>query len=367
MVRKKLTSLLCVTGLVGAPAAIVYAGCGGTEEALVTNAFASYSAKTLKDFTSGYVSLFALGVKTRTLVLSAITTAAKQTNSVAEKELQVGSEIDKTYAEAKKRLLLEEMSSDVVVQQLSQGYDPCGSFKRDKEIHNADKTMRERVAATVGTYQYAGFGDRSATLVNRDKTHREKYCTADEQGAGLCTMTNPAMAGADMMPNLLLTPKLNPTPEEQEAKRAYIENMLGTPDPLPPKDIPKAALDSYLHAKAEKDALTGFAAYSFTAVNQENETIIPLLRERGEQYFGTSQRGLEWQKSLARQDDIGVMRDLIQIQALILKDAQLSLRQGVRIEGNVAALSKMATKKQSDDVRRAESKIKTQSAGQYIK
>ncbi|MDW5419126.1 hypothetical protein R6242_21365 [Iodobacter sp. CM08] len=367
MRKSKITSLLILFGIVSTPAAVVYAACGGVEEYTVSEAFGAYSQATLADFTSGYVNLYATGEQTRMLVLSAFTTLAKQINAVSEKEIQTGTEITKTYAETQKQLELEQMSSDIVMKQLSQGYDPCGSYNRDKTLHSAEQTARVNIAQTVGTYDYGKFADRTAVLSSRDQEHRSKYCTQDEQNAGICSMVNSNLAGADMNPSFLLSAKSNPSADEKAAKKAYIQNILGLPDPLPPSGLPKSSLDGYTQVKAEKDVFVGMAAHSLTRINEENESIVPLLRERGEQYFGSNPRGLAWQKSLTVQEDVGVLRDLIQIQALILKDAQLSLIQGLGMEGNIAALSKMATKKQSDQIRAAESRLAGQSAANHIK
>ncbi len=363
----KVQAVAAVAIVVLLPAAAVYAGCMGEEEPKVSARFSKYAADTLRDFTVRHTKLYATGVMTSKFVLSAITTLTKQVSAVGEKEVQAGVEIEKTYAEAKKRLAIEELSSDIVMKQISQGYDPCGSYNRDKAIFSADKTTRDKVADNVGNYEYASFGDVAAAVRQRESDHRQKYCTKDEQDAGLCTMKNDGLAGANMNPNLLLRAKAGLTPEEQAAKRAYISNVLGLPDPIPPAGADKSAMDNYAQIKAEKDVYTGMAAYSLESISQENENLIPLLRERGEQYFGTSARGIQWQKSLTTQEDVGIMRDLIQIQALLLKDAQMSLRQGYRTEGNIAALSKMATQLKAAAVNRAATAMEVQATNTKIK
>ena len=84
-------------------------------------------------------------------------------------------------------------------------------------------------------------------------------------------------------------------------------------------------------------------------------------------YFGDPAKSKAWAESLAAQDPVGIMRDLLQIEALQLKNSQMRIKQGMRMEANFASYLEILNQRyNSDGVRAAETRLLARSAAAKV-
>lgn len=191
-------------------------------------------------------------------------------------------------------------------------------------------------------------------LDQRVELHNKYFCSEQEAEAGLCSVGK--LPGADTNSLSLSTPA-KPGSVEEQAQLAYMQNVLGTPDPLLPKSAGQSeAGQEFLYQKVRKDALLAFPAYSLAAIkeantidSETNKTPNQLLTERVNAYFGGPE-ALEWAKTLSRQQPRGLMVESLKVNGIQTWLKFQHLQQTQRINGNLASLVIAANNQNSESV-----------------
>lgn len=352
--------------LITLPATAVYGACGGgPEESQIIAKIGQLTLDFELKLAEIHAKLFAKGLMMEQILVTATKVATAQVSASGDKTVGTEQASQQAYADHMKELTLSEVADEIVMKAISQGTDPCGTMAKDQAIHAAEQQLPTKVDATYAQVQANKFSGTASAIAARDAQHRSKFCTQDEVDAGICASLG-SMPGGSVNTNLLYSNKTDSL--SQEAKLAVINNIVGLPDDAPPQNASSSpAVDAYVLAKKQKDAFTGFAAHSLVTIKEENENVLPLLKERSDMYFGDPAKSQAWAQSLAGQDPVGVMRDLLQIQSLQIKNAQMRLQQGMRMETNLASYLEILNQKyNTQNVRTAEARMLSKAASNKV-
>lgn len=229
---------------------------------------------------------------------------------------------------------------------LGQGYDPCGTALKNKTTDMAFNNARTNAIAAMQTYDVAPgrlVPSDMRALADRLDTHRSKFCTPSEAAANICSLstlpgadTNAAMIYESAAPNSL----------EKEARKAYIQNVLGAPDSKVSKAVgATSAGEEYFVAKNRKDALLSIPAYSLAMIDAantqdpaaDNKSPNELMKLRVNQYFG-GKEAEDWSGAMARQAERGLLVEANRVGGLEVWMHYKQYEQNQRINANLAAL-----------------------------
>lgn len=282
-------------------------------------------------------------------LISALAVATKQeavsANEVAESNRRTVSMVAEAMAAQSEndQVIAATINYDA---SLGQGYDPCGTRLKNKTTDIAFNNARSNAVVNMGSYDVApGRMAKSSVqaLTDRVNVHRNKFCTKSEADSGLCTESK--LPGGDT--NAALIFESAPAGSlEKEARRAYIQNVLGAPD----SKITKAAGgtpagEEYFAAKNRKDALLSIPAYSLAMIDAantqekdaDNKSPNELLKLRVNQYFGGKEAEI-WSGSMARQTERGLLVEANRIGGLEVWLHYKQYEQNQRLVANIAAL-----------------------------
>lgn len=318
-------------------ASVAFAACGGTE-ALVNIASGKMAASLVAKITAQAATVVAADNLQTQQMISALRVIAKQVEASNSQFVNSSIEGEKAMASVHKDLTDKELIDKMVVDFVSQGYDPCAQSAATKKLALAEQAMHtsvpERVRGEVeaGGGKYAPIAD---VLRNREKQHQSLFCTQEEVEAGACSSVG-KVPGGDT--NAALIFSASKAPEMVAAKNAVINNIIGLPDnPMSPAVAATPEGQAYIMEKKKKDSFLGFASHSLKSIQAENEVYKTEMDDRVGQFFGTDRAAL-WAKDQAGQAPRGVLVDLLKIQGLNLKVRERRIRQNMRIEANMAAL-----------------------------
>lgn len=318
-------------------AGIAWASCGGTE-GLVVSSVGQMTSSVVRSLSTATAKIVMKDNEETEQFISALKVVTKQVQLSSDKKAASSVEVEQANAAVVKEIADKELVDKVVLDFMSQGFDPCGQSKITKKLALAEVTARQGAAErTRSEVEGTGgrYGDVAEAIRGREEQHQKLFCTQEEVNAGLCSSVG-KIPGGDSNAALLFS--RDKSPEAIAAKNAVINNIIGLPDnPLPSGAVGTPEGDAYLLEKKKKDAFMGFAAYSLKSIQTDNEQYRDVLDERIGQYFGTA-RATEWAKSQASQAPRGILVDLLKIQGLNVKLRERRLREGLRMEANVAAL-----------------------------
>jgi len=232
--------------------------------------------------------------------------------------------------------------------EFGQGFSPCEVYATRSVIAGRDADMVGEINARVQSEVMAAPGryarrDEAAVQLFKDN---QASCTEDMVKAGLCASMG-ATPGASMSVATLFDIADEGDPV-YAAKNAFINNIVGLPDP-PVETLRGPAQESYMLAKARKDAVVSPAVASLKALQLEYSGVegaetgkgVPLaqmFREEVGRYAGGTLANEAWSRVMAAQNERGVMVELLKIKALDLAMQTRQLRQYERIEASLAAL-----------------------------
>lgn len=255
-----------------------------------------------------------------------------------------------------------------------QGFDPCGTNAKNKTLDMAFNGLSEQARISMSSNDVAPgrlVSSIEDAMQLRLKEHRQKFCTANEAAAGLCTESE--IPGGDTNAALLFEP-VNPNTLKDEARRAYIQNVLGEPD----RALSKAAGgtpagEAYLLAVNQKQSLLSVPAYSLAmikAANTRSEGLSgkspnEVLRLRVNQYFG-GKEAEAWSGSMARQAQRGLLVETLKMQGLEVWLHHKQYEQNQRLEANLAALVLATSDRLKTDVESQYHKVLRDSATQAV-
>lgn len=237
-----------------------------------------------------------------------------------------------------------------------QGFDPCGTLAKNQTLDQAFQTASQSAKATLASLDVApgrvfvsspGAPEKMARL----REHRDKFCTAAEADAGLCTLSE--LPGGDVNAALLFEPAA-PESLKSQARRAYIQNVVGEPVRVPAslKSAGEIAKEPLMVSVARQSAMMSIPAYSLAMIDAANtqspeyggKSPNEVLSLRVNQYFGGVE-AQEWAGSMARQSQRGLLVEHAKMSGLQTWVRQREYEQAQRIEANIAALLVLATDK----------------------
>lgn len=247
--------------------------------------------------------------------------------------------------------------------EFGQGYNPCKIMAGRNLIAtrtadlSSELTKRVRTEIISGSGKYASVTDAQNSFINTHKT----YCTADEVASGMCESEG-AMPGADTTVSTLFNPVMEGT-QEYDAKNAFINNIAGMPDqPIPLAAAKSVDAQSYILEKNRRDALVSPALAALKDIQIDTSGVegtetgkeIPmsqLMDNEVKRYSGNSDDYTAWTKSLASQNERGVLVEVLKVKSLELAQKARIYKQYETIEAQLAsitALQAQASIKQSD-------------------
>lgn len=292
-------------------------------------------------------------------IVSAMKVLTKQSsvsaNMVAENIVKSAqTEAAFEQAEKQKQRIIDANENHGVA---AQGYKVCTVLSQRKQVEKTVQNNKKSVPDLVSNTIYAqpgAYGNPYLVQQEMNSNHSAKYCTPEQAASGYCDRVTEE-AGWDMQMSTLFTPTVEGS-TVFDAQNALINNMVGLPDTAIPKSMQGTPMASrYLDAKQNKDALISPALYSLKSIQAEFAGIsttdsatkispIRAIDEQVKRYLGSGKEYLEWNKVLVGASEPGVMKEILQIQALelYLKVRQYHQyeREEMLVAGNVAVAQK---------------------------
>ncbi|XBG33404.1 hypothetical protein ABH853_11510 [Pseudomonas sp. 13.2] len=180
-------------------------------------------------------------------------------------------------------------------------------------------------------------------MQQRLQEHRDKFCTAAEADAGLCTLST--LPGGDTNAALLFE-AADADSLATEARTAYIQHVIGPPDEALVKAAGATpAGETYMVQKNRKDSMLSVPAYSLSMINAANtrstefggKSPNEVLKLRVNQYFG-GKEAQQWSGNLARQTQRGLLVEAAKMGGLEVWIHQQQYEQNQRLLANLATL-----------------------------
>jgi len=227
-----------------------------------------------------------------------------------------------------------------------QGYDPCGTAAKNRTLDQFFDGLSGQAYTRMGAVDVAPghlVTSVDQAMQARLDLHRQKFCTASEAAAGLCTVSQEP--GGDTNASLLFE-SAAPSSLQDQARAAYTQHILGEPDGQLPKAAGgTAAGQTYLAATNHKAALLSIPAYSLAMIQAENtqspdygnKSAMDVLTIRVNQYFGGAEAEA-WAGALARQTERGLLVEANKMEGLQAWLHHKEYQQNQRLEANLAAL-----------------------------
>ena len=256
-----------------------------------------------------------------------------------------------------------------------QGYDACGTVERNRTLDAAFDDAPGYARATLGELDVAPgklVDSRVKAMADRLNEHRSKFCTPTEAEAGLCK--EGSVPGGDSNAGLLFT-GVDKGSDEARARRAFIQNIVGSPDEKIVSDAGKSpAGQAYLFEKNNKDAMTSIPAYSLAMIDAANtrteeyggKSANEMLKLRVNQYFG-GKGAQSWSSSMATQTTRGLLVEATKMAGLEVWLRHRQYEQGQRLEANIAALGLLTADELDGDVQHKYGAVLKQTAAQAMK
>ncbi|QTP13345.1 hypothetical protein [Serratia symbiotica] len=281
-------------------------------------------------------------------LISAVAVSTKQ-------EALASNQVSDTTMQAAQQLLnatTTQNTNDQVVKAVldfsgstGQGYQPCIVLYKNKSLDHAwdgiPQSVKKRMARSPLS---SGSMVSSVTdeMQSRLKSHRDKFCSDGEQKAGLCSTSS--LPGGDTNAATLFEPAAKDSLVDQ-ARTAYIDNVLGEPDEkINAKAGKSQSGQTYMLSKARKDAFLSIPSYSLNMIAEantqsaqfDNKSPNEMLQLRVNQYFG-GKEAQQWAATLTRQQPRGLLVELAKIEGTNAWINQKQYEQNQRIIANLAA------------------------------
>ncbi|OAD16519.1 hypothetical protein [Achromobacter insolitus] len=232
--------------------------------------------------------------------------------------------------------------------EFGQGFSPCEVYATRSVIASRDADMVAELGSRVQTEVIAAPGRYASRVEAAAQLFKDNQasCTEDMVKVGLCRSVG-ATPGASMSVATLFD-VADEGDDVYKAKNAFINNIVGLPDP-PLNTLKGPAQEAYMLAKARKDAVLSPAVASLKALQLEYSGVeggetgagVPLaqmFRDEVARYAGGTQANEAWSRVMAAQNERGAMVEILKIKALDLAIQTRQLRQYERMEANLAAL-----------------------------
>ncbi|MFM2344506.1 MAG: hypothetical protein RLZZ210_1117 [Pseudomonadota bacterium] len=306
-------------------------------------------------------------------IISAVAVATKQeamsANNVGE-GMQKSAQVLVTAMKSQKQAEDIAQTTMNYAPDSGQGFQPCQTTKQNETLNQAFDAAEKNIGLeieTMDTDNKPGFmvKSKSEAIGDRLQSHYKLFCTKSEAKQGLCSESK--LAGADINAAYLFKASKKDS-DEDKARLAYIEHIMGEPDEPVEGNIGTnlEAKVKFMH-KINKDALISIPAYSLQAVRlanlqqKEYQNYSPnqLLKARVNQYFGGEEAN-KWAGQLARQTERGLLVEALKMHGLETWLHQKQYQQNQRLEANLAALLVMDGKIKQQQLQQQYSKLATQ-------
>lgn len=232
--------------------------------------------------------------------------------------------------------------------EFGQGFSPCEVYATRSVIASRDADMVAELGSRVQSEVIAAPGRYASRVEAAAQLFKDNQasCTEDMVKVGLCRSVG-ATPGASMSVATLFD-VADEGDDVYKAKNAFINNIVGLPDP-PLNTLKGPAQEAYMLAKARKDAVLSPAVASLKALQLEYSGVeggetgagVPLaqmFRDEVARYAGGTQANEAWSRVMAAQNERGAMVEILKIKALDLAIQTRQLRQYERMEASLAAL-----------------------------
>ena len=232
-----------------------------------------------------------------------------------------------------------------------QGHKVCTVLSERTLTTDAVQGNAKAVPTMVTNTVYAApgsYGSANNTRTAMNENHSLKYCTAEQAYQGYCAAATTS-AGWDTQTSTLFTETTEDSPV-YEAQNALINNMIGLPDSAPPTKLAGSPIVSnYIEMKQKKDSLISPAINSLKSIQAEFSGMalpdtaakiapIKAINDQVARYLGESDEYKAWNKTLVAASEHGIMKELLQVQALDLYLKSRQYRQYEREEVLLAAI-----------------------------
>lgn len=311
-------------------------------------------------------------------LISAVAVATKQEGVSANQVVDATRNSSQTLLNAVKAQRTNDLTVRAYLDfgpMTGQGFDACGTISRNQSLDAAFDGAPGMARATVATLDAAPgrlVQSRVGAMASRLDNHRDKFCTPSEADAGLCSVGR--LPGGDTNAGLLFT-GVNKDSVQAEARKAFIQNVVGAPD----EQLPKAAGQSpagqaFLLMKNQKDSLLSIPSYSLAMIDAantrtpeyQNKSPNEMMKLRVNQYFG-GKEAQQWSGSMALQTTRGLLVEATKMAGLEVWMRHQQYEQGRRLEANLAALVLTSTDDLESDVSNKYRAVLTQTAAEGVR
>jgi hypothetical protein len=285
-------------------------------------------------------------------LIKGVAIATKQESTSAQ---QVSNSINKSSQTLIEAIKMDKQAANVVDAKLNyspvsgQGFEPAQTHYRnhtlsDAFVESSRTTANEVMNMDIDNRPGFVVKSKADAMAKRLKQHRSLFCTKAEADQNLCTLSE-KLAGADTNAAYLFKSSAKDT-DEDKARQAYIQHILGEPDePVSGNLKDNAESKANFVQKIRKDALTSIPAYSLQSIRianmqsdaYQNYSPNELLHARVNQYFG-GEEAKKWAGTLAGQTERGLLVEALKMHGLETWLHQRQYQQNQRLEANLAAL-----------------------------
>lgn len=246
----------------------------------------------------------------------------------------------------------------------AQGHKVCTVLAERQDVSKISTGNAKNVPSLTTQTVYAApgaYGDPHAIQQKMNLDHSTNYCTPEQAASGYCSSATD-QAGWDLMTSTLFTPTTTDS-SVYAAQNALINNMIGLPDaPISENIKGSPTASNYLSLKQKKDAIISPAIHSLKSIQAEfagmstpdspsKVSPIKAVDDQVKRYLGSGEEYQSWNKTLVAAPEDGIMRELLQINAL---DLHLLMRQYKQYEreelilaGIVAATQQLVDQRKS--------------------
>lgn len=256
---------------------------------------------------------------------------------------------------------------------LGQGFSPCLILNKNLTMANVSNRLSKITAdMKLSIYNNPGRITSGSTVRMDRKAYQRMFCSQADVDQGVCEKVGELPSGNVNASSLFSPSNAVQNDPLHVAKTAYINNIMGPPDPVLSWEAGK--LDTgraYRLSKLRKDSLMSIPLHSLTHIAASNSssyvtgsplTLNELIEDRTNQYFGGEQADA-WAKTLVIQRERGLLVENVKIAGLEAWLRYQQYEQNKRLEANLAALVISAAEKNNVDVKGKASKV----SGQAIK
>lgn len=342
--------VLSVSSGTVASAAYIFNGGSGAAEGTITVALQAVF-KAIKEQAASVKAAFnAQMAAMDAAVAAAYLTENEQTSSamrVMVKQMSVSSNLlaENAVQTAQNEAAVEQarLQKDRIIETnerlgpAGQGHKVCTVLSERQNAAQVAVANSKQIPSLVTSTVHAApgaYGNPHDIQTKLNSEHSAKYCTPEQAASGYCAKASDE-AGWDLMTSTLFTPTTTDS-TVYDAQNALINNMVGLPD-APIADSLKGSptASNYLTLKQKKDAIVSPAINSLKSIQAEftgmespdsGSKVSPMkaVDEQVKRYLGSGPEYQSWNQTLTSGSESGIMKEILQVQAL---DLHLLMRQ----------------------------------------